>query len=180
MGAADDLRVAGEPRPAAREVIAAATQRGLTVATCESLTAGLLAASLADVPGASAVLRGGLVTYATELKHALAGVDADLLSERGAVDPDVAQQMARGAAEVCGADFGISCTGVAGPDPQDGKPVGRVYIGLWAAGGAGEGAAGDAGEGRGRVERFDFSGNRAQIRSQVVDACLELLASAVK
>lgn len=166
----------GEPRQAAREVIAAATQRSLTVATCESLTAGLLAASLADVPGASAVLRGGLVTYATELKHALAGVDADLLSERGAVDPDVALQMARGAAEVCGADFGISCTGVAGPDPQDGKPVGRVYIGLWAAGGG----AGDAHEGRGRVERFDFSGSRAQIRSQVVDACLGLLASAVK
>lgn len=184
--AAGDVHAAGEPRRAAREVIAAATQRGLTVGTCESLTAGLLAASLADVPGASAVLRGGLVTYATELKHALAGVDADLLSERGAVDPDVALQMARGAAEVCGADFGISCTGVAGPDPQDGKPVGRVYIGLWETGdGAGERAAGDAdagdtGEGRGRVERFDFSGNRAQIRSQVVDACLELLASAVK
>ena len=187
MGAAGDVCAAGEPRfseprPAAREVIVAATQRGLTVATCESLTAGLLAASLADVPGASAVLRGGLVTYATGLKHSLAGVDADLLSERGAVDPDVALQMARGAAEVCGADFGVSCTGVAGPDPQDGKPVGRVYIGLWRAGGgsAGDADAGDAGEGRGRVERFDFSGSRAQIRSQVVDACLELLAAAVK
>ncbi len=178
------MNAAGEPRSAAREVIAAATQRGLTVATCESLTAGLLAASLADVPGASAVLRGGLVTYATELKNALARVDADLLRERGAVDPDVAQQMARGAAEVCGADFGISCTGVAGPDPQDGKPVGRVYIGLWEAAGVGDAAgdadAGDAGEGHGRVERFDFSGSRGQIRSQVVDACLELLASAVK
>ena len=179
MGAAggvETVGAAGSPRPAAREVIAAATQRGLTVATCESLTAGLLAASLADVPGASVVLRGGLVTYATELKHAMAGVDADLLSERGAVDPDVALQMARGAAQVCGADFGISCTGVAGPDPQDGKPVGRVYIGLWEAGGG----AGDAGEGRGQVERFDFSGSRAQIRSQVVEACLEFLASAVK
>lgn len=175
------VRAAGEPRPAAREVIAAATERSLTVATCESLTAGLVAASLADVPGASAVLRGGLVTYATGLKHSLAGVDADLLSERGAVDPDVALQMARGAAQVCDADFGVSCTGVAGPDPQDGKPVGRVYIGLWEAGGgsAGDAGAGD-GEGRGRVERFDFSGSRAQIRSQVVDACLELLAAAVK
>ena len=184
MGAAggvETVGAAGEPRPAAREVIAAATERSLTVSTCESLTAGLLAASLADVPGASAVLRGGLVTYATGLKHSLAGVDADLLSERGAVDSDVALQMARGAAQVCGADFGVSCTGVAGPDPQDGKPVGRVYIGLWEAGG---GSAGDAGrgdgEGRGRVERFDFSGSRAQIRSQVVDACLELLAAAVK
>lgn len=178
VGGVDAVGAAGEPRPAAREVIAAATQRGLTVGTCESLTAGLLAASLADVPGASAVLRGGLITYATELKHALAGVDADLLGERGAVDPDVALQMARGAAQVCGADFGISCTGVAGPEPQDGKPVGRVYIGLWETGGVG--GAGDADEGRGRVERFDFSGSRAQIRSQVVDACLELLAAAVK
>ena len=180
-GGVETVGAAGEPRPAAREVIAAATQRGLTVSTCESLTAGLLAASLADVPGASAVLRGGLVTYATGLKHSLAGVDADLLSERGAVDPDVALQMARGAAQVCGADFGVSCTGVAGPEPQDGKPVGRVYIGLWHVGGgsAGDAGAGD-GEGRGRVERFDLSGSRAQIRSQVVDACLELLAAAVK
>ena len=177
-GGVETVGAAGEPRSAAREVIAAATQRGLTVATCESLTAGLVAASLADVPGASAVLRGGLVTYATGLKHSLAGVDADLLSERGAVDPDVAMQMARGAAQVCDADFGVSCTGVAGPESQDGKPVGRVYIGLWEAGG-GSAGRGD-GEGRGRVERFDFSGSRAQIRSQVVDACLELLAAAVK
>lgn len=177
-GSVETVSAAGEPRPAAREVIAAATQRGLTVSTCESLTAGLVAASLADVPGASAVLRGGLVTYATGLKRSLAGVDADLLSERGAVDPDVAMQMARGAAQVCDADFGVSCTGVAGPESQDGKPVGRVYIGLWEAGG-GSAGRGD-GEGRGRVERFDFSGSRAQIRSQVVDACLELLAAAVK
>lgn len=104
--------------------------RGLTVATCESLTAGLVAATLAEVPGASAVLRGGLVTYATELKSTLAGVDAALLARVGAVDPEVAQQMAAGAARVCGADLGIACTGVAGPDPQDGKPVGLVYLGL--------------------------------------------------
>lgn len=169
-----------DPRPGAREVIAAASQRGLTIAACESLTAGLLAASLADVPGASAVLRGGLVTYATELKHTLAGVDADLLAQRGAVDPDVALSMARGAAQVCGAELGISCTGVAGPDPQDGKPVGRVYIGLWQTGGAGRpGDSGADAEGCGHVQRYDFSGSRAQIRSQVVDAGLDLLARAL-
>lgn len=163
-------------RPDARTVIEAAAQRGLTIATCESLTAGMIVSALADVPGASAVLRGGLVTYATELKHVLAGVDADLLAARGAVDPEVARQMARGAASVCSSDFGISCTGVAGPDPQDGKPVGRVYIGLALPEAAG-GAAGGSQEADRTiiVVEYDFSGDRPAIRSQVVDAALRLL-----
>lgn len=99
-----------------------------TVATAESLTAGLLAAVLAEIPGVSAVLRGGLVCYATDLKASLAGVDGDLLRTRGAVDPDVARQLARGARLRCGADIGIGLTGVAGPDPQDGVPAGTVFV----------------------------------------------------
>ncbi|MDN6405831.1 CinA family protein, partial [Corynebacterium sp.] len=112
----------------AREFVAAAEERGLTVATAESLTAGRIAATIADVPGASAVLRGGLIVYATDLKGTLAGVDADLLDRVGPVHPEAAAQLARGAARVCGADLGVGVTGVAGPDAQDGHPVGEVYL----------------------------------------------------
>ena len=101
---------------------------GITVATAESLTGGLLAALLTEVPGASAVVRGGLVVYATELKSSLAQVDAVLLDERGPVDPDVAVALADGARASCGASVGVGLTGVAGPDPQHGMPVGTVFV----------------------------------------------------
>lgn len=140
---------------------------GLTVAVCESLTAGLLSGRIAQVPGASAVLRGGLVTYATDLKARLAGVDPVLLAERGAVDPEVAVQMARGAARVCEADLGVACTGVAGPTPQDGQPVGRVFIAMSGPGGAE------------RCERLDLRGERQEIREATVGACLRLLLASV-
>src|SRR5690348_14782860 len=116
-----DDRAAGLP---AAGVLAALDARGETLAVAESLTGGLLAATIVDVPGASRVFRGGLVVYATELKASLAGVDAGLLAERGPVDPDVARDLARGAALRCGAQWGLSTTGVAGPDPQGGIAAG--------------------------------------------------------
>lgn len=125
---ADDLH------DAAHTLVVTGTRQGLTVATTESLTAGLVAATIAEVPGASAVLRGGFIVYATELKHVLAGVPTQMLETLGAVAPDTAAEMARGAAQRCGADIGIGLTGVAGPDLQEGKPVGTVFIGVWAAG----------------------------------------------
>jgi nicotinamide-nucleotide amidase len=108
--------------------VSALSERVSTVASAESLTGGLLCSSLVDVPGASAVVRGGIVAYATELKNMLLGVDADLLSANGPVDPDVAAQMALGVRDRLGADWGLSTTGVAGPDPQDGIPPGRVFV----------------------------------------------------
>ncbi|WP_424953419.1 CinA family protein [Corynebacterium bovis] len=122
------------PADLGARVVAALRAAGLTLAAGESLTAGLLCATVADTPGASAVLRGGLVVYATDLKAGLAGVDGDLLRSRGPVDPDVAAALADGAAARCGADVGVGLTGVAGPDEQDGHPVGEVYIGLHVAG----------------------------------------------
>lgn len=112
----------------ARRVVAALRAAGSTVATAESLTGGLVGAALTGVAGASAVYRGGVVSYATELKHQLLGVDADLLRLRGAVDPAVAAAMAFGVRERLGADYGVATTGVAGPDPQDGKAVGTVWV----------------------------------------------------
>lgn len=116
-------------------IVSRFAQLGLHLAVAESLTAGLVAASIADVPGASRVLQGGIVAYQTSLKHRLLGVDKTLLAERGAVDPQVAEEMALGVRErlsegVISATIGVSTTGVAGPDWQDDEPPGTVFIGL--------------------------------------------------
>lgn len=105
-------------------------RRQQTVAVAESLTGGLVAATLTDTPGASATFRGGLVVYATDLKASLAGVSAELLERKGAVDPQVAIELARGVRSRLGATWGIGVTGVAGPEPQDGRPVGTVFVGV--------------------------------------------------
>ncbi len=101
---------------------------GHTLAVAESLTGGLLAAALTDIPGSSASFRGGVVSYATELKASLLGVDAAMLARHGAVYPPVAAEMAAGVRTRLGASHGLATTGVAGPDPADGQPVGTVHI----------------------------------------------------
>lgn len=101
-----------------------------TISFCESLTAGLAASTLAAVPGASDVLRAGLVTYSGEAKTALAGVDRVLIEQHGAVSSAVAREMARGCKAVCGTDWAVALTGVAGPGPQNGHIPGEVWIGL--------------------------------------------------
>ena len=116
-------------------LIATLESRDLTVAVAESLTGGLLTSELIRTPGASAVVRGGIVAYDTELKHSLLGVDAGLLAVYGAVHADVARQMAAGVRAALTvadlpADIGIATTGVAGPEPQDGQPVGTVFVAI--------------------------------------------------
>jgi len=150
----------------AAELLATLTRRGETLAVAESLTGGLLAATLVEVPGASRAFRGGLVVYATDLKEKLAGVSAVLLAERGAVDPDVAAALAGGARRRCAADWGLATTGVAGPDPQDGQPVGTVYVAVDGPGGA-------------RVRRLALDGDRAAVRHASVTAAISLLAEAL-
>lgn len=120
---------------AAASIVASLTARSLSIAVAESLTGGLLTAELVRVPGVSAVLRGGIVAYDSEVKATLLGVDAQLLNEHGPVHPDVAAQMASGvraALAVAGvpARIGLATTGVAGPDPQDGQAPGTVYLGF--------------------------------------------------
>jgi len=122
----DDLLVTED----ARALVADLTARGQSVATAESLTAGLLAATLAGVPGASVVLRGGLVTYIEETKIALAGVAPQLLDAVGPVAARTAQALAVGARQRCTATWGVGLTGVAGPEPHGGHPVGTVFLGL--------------------------------------------------
>lgn len=114
----------------ARGLVADLAARGQTIATAESLTAGLLAAMLAGVPGASAVLRGGLVTYTEDTKIALAGVAPQLLDAVGPVAAATARGLAIGARQRCAASWGVGLTGVAGPEPHGGHPVGTVFLGL--------------------------------------------------
>lgn len=135
---------------------------GATVGVAESLTGGLVTATLTEGPGASVTVRGGLVVYATETKALLAGVAEDLLAERGPVDPDVAAALARGARDRLTSTYGLGVTGVAGPEPQDGKPVGTVYAAV----------AGPSGM---RVEHASFDGSRDRVRSAAVQLCLQLL-----
>lgn len=138
--------------------------RHATVAVAESLTGGLVTAALTATPGCSKIVRGGLVVYATDLKATLGGVDAQLLRTRGAVDPEVALALARGVRRRLEATYGIAVTGVAGPEPQDGKPVGLVYAAL-----AGPG------QGEARVRELMAEGDRAAVRSAAVALCLQLL-----
>lgn len=104
------------------------TAVGETIACAESLTAGLVAAAIADTPGASLVLRGAVVAYAADLKVALLGVDPGLIEQAGTVDPRVAVAMAEGVRSRLGATWGVATTGVAGPGPAEGKPAGTVHI----------------------------------------------------
>jgi nicotinamide-nucleotide amidase len=152
---------------AAAAAVHALVERRQTLATAESLTGGLVAATIVEIPGVSAIYRGGLVVYATELKGTLAGVPEELLDERGPVDPDVAGKLAEGARERCGADWGLATTGVAGPEPQDGKPPGLVYVAVSGPDGT-------------HVRELTLAGNRAAIRTESVTAVLQLLTDVVR
>lgn len=138
-----------------RALVADLTVRGQTVATAESLTAGLLAATLAGVSGASAVLRGGLVTYTEDTKISLAGVAPEVLEAVGPVAAPTARALAVGAQQRCTATWGVGLTGVAGPEPHGGHPVGTVFLGL-------------AGPVDAEVVELAFSGTRWDIRVAAV------------
>jgi nicotinamide-nucleotide amidase len=150
----------------AADLVACLTAAGQTVAVAESLTGGLVTAALTEVAGASVVLRGGVVAYATDLKAQLLGVDRVLLAGAGAVDADVAEQMAEGVRSLMGATYGLATTGVAGPEPADGKEVGTVYVAV-------------AGPGSSRVKALRLYGDRRCIRAQSVLAVLSLLAEEI-
>lgn len=152
------------PMAPAEEFVATLTAAGQTVATAESLTAGLVSATIAGVPGASKVLVGGIVVYATELKASLGGVPMDVLETDGAVSERSASHLATHIRSLTGADWGISLTGVAGPDSQEGHPAGTVFVGIASVSGV-------------AVKRLSLMGSRWEIRSAAVAACLSEVLS---
>lgn len=161
-----------------QELLRLLQEAGQTVSFCESLTAGLVAATFAEVPGASTALRGGLVTYATEVKVDLAGVDESVIVEHGAVSAQCAEAMARGARQRCTSDWALAVTGVAGPDEQDGHPVGEVWIGI-----AGPDGTVESVRAFNQQEQRECAGlsvsspleARARIRKDAVQRCFEVL-----
>ncbi|MDF2968426.1 MAG: competence protein [Nocardioidaceae bacterium] len=146
----------------AEEVVQRLTATTHTVATAESLTGGLLCAALVAVPGASAVLRGGVVAYAADVKTGVLGVPPDVVSRHGTVAPGTATAMAEGARSLLGSDWAVATTGVAGPDEVEGKPVGTVHVAV-------------AGPYGGSTVRIRSQGGREQVREAAVDAALRLL-----
>ncbi|MCW2749053.1 MAG: competence protein [Aeromicrobium sp.] len=151
----------------ASEAVDALREGGATVATAESLTGGLVCATLVSVPGASDVVLGGVVAYAPQAKIDLLGVDAALIASQGTVDPEVAAQLAIGARERFGATYGLSTTGVAGPDPSEGKPAGTVHVAISGPGGV-------------SATELNLAGDRDTIRTGTVDALLSQLVATLR
>ncbi|KAI0896511.1 hypothetical protein F4806DRAFT_429622 [Annulohypoxylon nitens] len=157
----------------ASDLVHMLTQAGNTVGVGESLTGGGLGAAFTSVPGSSAVFRGGIVAYATPLKTRLLHVDPDLIDREGVIHGDVALQMAEGARRATtfndqATTWGIGTTGVAGPDEQDGKPVGTVFIGIacaqWSRG----------------LGPYHFDGSREGIREATVLEALRQLRQVLR
>ncbi len=147
----------------AKRVVALLQEIGKTVATAESCTGGLLGKCLTDVSGSSGVYPGGVISYSCDVKYRILGVDRHLLDTEGAVCPEVAKQMAEGVRRVIGADYGISTTGIAGPNGDgSGKPVGLVYVAI-------------ASSMRTQVYTLHLSGSREEIRENTAKAAFSFL-----
>lgn len=150
----------------ARQVIDSYRDRGLTLASCESITAGGIGWMLTTVPGSSQVYRGGLITYASELKARLAGVDAEFIAAHGVINEQTSRQMALGAAQACQADACVSVTGTAGPSGEDGVAPGVVWMGRYFRGTV-------------SAQLLRFTGGRDAIRRATIAAALRYLLAAV-
>lgn len=150
----------------AQALIRGLQAQGLTVATCESLTGGMICAALVDVPGASRVVRGGLITYQTDTKSLLAGVDTGLIETHGVVSAEVARAMASGARDALHADIAVSATGMASPGEIGDPPAGTVFVGLASATGV-------------QAVELHLTGDRQAVRQQTVDAAIKLIGQEI-
>ena len=136
---------------------------GKRLATAESLTGGGIGQAVTSVSGASAVFAGGVISYTNEVKHKVLGVPVEILDTCGAVSAPVAKAMAEGARRVIGADVAVAVTGLAGPDGDEfGNPVGTVFIGY-------------ADEKTAFARGYHFTGDRAEVREQTIEAALALV-----
>ena len=150
-----------------QELVSLLKDKQLVITTAESCTGGMIASRIVSVPGASAVFKEGYITYSDEVKSRVLGVKKSTLEQYFAVSAETAGEMAEGAAKIANADIAISVTGVAGPDKEDGKPVGLVYIGC-------------SYKGRISVREYNFTGERADIRNAATDEALKFAADIIK
>ena len=150
-------------KPTASEALEVLRSRGLSLATAESCTGGLIGGALTAVPGSSDTYRGGIISYTNEVKQKLLGVSGELLAQYGAVSAPVAEAMALGAAKSLGADVAVSTTGLAGPGGDEyGNPVGTVYLAC-------------AYHGQVKCVHCRFGGDRAQVRREATNQALKLI-----
>lgn len=149
-----------------KNIVEVLTEKKLTITTAESCTGGLIAASIVNIPGASAVFKEGYITYSNQSKMKLLDVKQETLEKYYAVSKETAFEMACGGAKNAGADVCVAVTGVAGPDMEDGKPVGLVYISCCY-------------NGRVEVRECNFKGDRTRIRMQAANAALDLVMEMV-
>ncbi|NYE96741.1 nicotinamide-nucleotide amidase [Psychromicrobium silvestre] len=152
--------------PSTAELVASLIERGLSLATAESLTGGAVATELVGVPGVSATFQGGVVAYQNSVKASVLGVSEELLERVGSVDGEVAVQMALGVCRITGANVGLATTGAAGPEAHDGKAVGTVFLAV-------------ALNGVAQYREYHFDGDREAIRAQARHSALSLLADVV-
>ncbi|MBM7617128.1 PncC family amidohydrolase [Weissella uvarum] len=151
-----------------QELGQALIERNLTITSAESLTAGMFISQLANVRGISAVLPGAFVTYSAEAKQQLVNVSASIIDEFGVVSHQVALAMASGAKAALQTDFGVSFTGVAGPEILEGHPAGTVFIGV-----VGPGQYQD-------IQEYHFDGDRSEVRQKSVDMGMQMVLDALK
>lgn len=168
----DDSRTSADAPTSDLMTVAAALQaelfgRKMMLATAESMTGGQLGDVMSAAPGASDTYLGGIISYATNVKHRVLSVPDEIIEEHGVVSAECAEAMARGVRELMGSDFAVSTTGVAGPATQEGKPVGLVFIGV-------------AGPDGSRSTRFDFDGERPEIREQATKGAIDFVLETVR
>ncbi len=151
----------------AAEIIRRCTASGLTIATAESCTGGLIGACLTEIPGSSAVLDRGFIVYSNQAKREMLGVPLDILEAHGAVSAETARAMAKGARDRAGVDIAVAVTGIAGPGGgSDLKPVGLVHLAL-------------AIDARIEVAHDVFSGDRQAVRAATLELALRMILVAV-
>ncbi len=155
-------------RSLAEKIVAVAREKGVRIATAESLTGGLIGAAITEVPGSSDVFLGGVMSYAQEVKRDMLGVSEDVIAGPGVVSRECAIQMADGARAAVGADIAVAVTGIAGPGGEEpGKPVGTVWMGISTPDGT-------------KAERFEFEGSRQDVRDQTVEAALAAVLAVIE
>ena len=149
-----------------KELVTLLRECNLTIASCESLSGGLFAAKLVEIPGVSSVFVGSVVTYATRIKHEVVHVKQNTIDEKGVVSAEVANEMAENIATLMKSDIGVSFTGNAGPDVMEGKPAGLVYSSIFY---------------KGKIVSYEdmISGTRNEVRNQIVDLMTQRLITLI-
>lgn len=157
-----------EKRSAEEQLVALLKERKIVMTTAESCTGGLVAAAIINVPGASSVIKEGYITYSNEAKQKILGVKEQTIKEHTVVSAEVAKEMAEGGVKAAECDLCISVTGVAGPDMEEGNPVGLVYVGCCYR----DKTAGTEPCFMTAVKELHLTGNREEIRKQAVESAL--------